>query len=119
MSQKTVRTAILVLGLITAFVHLVVLYIVLGGLDPKFILNGLGYLVLLWAFFANPGFVRSRRVLLNYVFIGYTVVTIAAWVIVIVPQFGITGDKLGLVTKLDEILLIAALAYDLRFESKA
>jgi hypothetical protein len=116
MSQRTVRTAILVLGLITAFVHLIVLnLVVMKTLDPKFTLNGLGYLALLWAFFANPGFVRSRRVLLHYVFIGFVVLTIAAY---FVWGNGL-ADPLGVATKVDEILLIAALAYDLRFEPKS
>jgi len=114
MSQRTVRMAILVLGLFTALVHLVVLNLTMGTLDPKFTLNGLGYLGLLWLFFANPGFVRGRRVLLHYAFIGFAVLTILAY---FVWGHGL-ADPLGVVTKLDEVLLIAALAYDLRFEPK-
>jgi hypothetical protein len=115
MNQKTVRNVILALGLITAFVHLVILnFVVMGHLDPKFTLNGLGYLALLWAFFANPSFVQGRRPLLHYVFIGYTVLTILAWFV-----YGKMGDPLGLLTKLDEVLLIAALVYNLRLEKPA
>jgi hypothetical protein len=115
MSQKTVRSAILVLALFTALVHLVVLnFIVMGHLDPKFTLNGLGYLAFLWAFFSNPSFVRSRRPLLHYAFIGYTVLTILAWF-----MWGSMSDRLAWVTVLDEVLLIAALVLDLRIEQKA
>lgn len=116
MSQKTVRAAILVLGLFTAIVHLVVLN--LGGqledINYLFILNGLGYFVLLAVFFTNPSFDRGRTPLLHYVFIAYAVATILAWVFLGRPY-----TSLGYVTKLDEFLLIVALIVDMRIEQKA
>jgi hypothetical protein len=116
MSQKTVRAAILVLGLFTAIVHLVVLN--LGGqledINYLFILNGLGYFVLLVVFFTNPHFDRGRTPLLHYIFIAYTAATILAWF-----ALGTLTDKLAWLTKLDEVLLIVALIVDLRIEQKA
>jgi hypothetical protein len=112
MNRSTLRAAILVLGLITAIVHLVVLNSLMGKLDPLFTLNGLGYLALLGAFFWNPSFVAGRRKLLSYGFIAYTAVTIVAWFIL-----GDMGDRVAWFTKLDELLLIVALAMNLRHES--
>ncbi len=119
MSQKTLRAAILVMGLFTGIVHLVVLtlrggFFPLSDLDYLFLLNGLGYLVLLFVFFTNPTFDRGRTPLLHYIFIGYTAATILAWF-----ALGTLTDKLAWVTKLDEVLLIVALIVDLRIEQKA
>ena len=120
MSQKTLRIVILVLGIITAIVHLVVLPI--RGLDPLqdidylFILNGLGYIVLLVVFFTNPTFDRGRTPLLHYAFMAYAVATILAYFAMGGPPY---DDKLAWVTKLDEVLLIAALFRDMRIEQKA
>ena len=119
MSQKTVRGAILILGLFTAIVHLVILpmlggFLPLHDLDYLFLLNGLGYIVLLVVLFTNPTFDRGRTPLLHYAFIGYTLATILAWF-----ALGDMSDKLAWVTKLDEVLLIVALILDMRIEQKA
>jgi Na+/melibiose symporter-like transporter len=112
MNRSTLRTAILILGLITANVHLVVLNSLMGKLDPLFTLNGLGYLALLGAFFLNPSIVAGRRRLLSYAFMAFTAVTILAWVFL-----GDMGDRLAWFTKADEVLLIIALAMNLRNEA--
>ena len=112
MNRSVLRIAILVLGLITAFVHLVLLNLSLGRIDILFTLNGLGYLALVGAFLVNPPSVAGRRRLLSYAFMGFAAVTIVAWVVL-----GDMGDRLAWVTKLDELLLIAALAMNLKNES--
>lgn len=111
--NRTARIAILAFGLITAFVHGVILNILIGHLDLLFTLNGLGYLTLLVLFFANPGFVQGRRRLLHYAFIAFTAATILAWF-----AMGDPSDRLAWVTKLDEVLLIVALIANLRGESR-
>jgi hypothetical protein len=111
MNRSTLRAAILVLGLITAFVHLVLLNVLMGKLDFLFTLNGLGYLAFLAVFFWNPSFISGRRRLLSYAFIAYTAATIVAWF-----AMGDMGDRVAWVTKLDEVLLIAALVMNLRHE---
>jgi len=74
------------------------------------ILNGIGYLVLLWATLAEPSFLEGSRDLVHYAFIGFTAVTIIAFF-----AFGSwRDDVLGWVTKADEVLLMVALALDLR-----
>ena len=119
MSQKSLRAAILVMGLFTGIVHLVILP-VLGGffplsdLDYLFLLNGLGYFVLLTVFFTNPQFDRGRTPLLHYAFIAYAFATILAWF-----ALGDMSDKLAWVTKLDEVLLIVTVVLDMRIEQKA
>jgi hypothetical protein len=112
MSRSSVRLAILVLGLITALVHLVVLNVSFvrenGAPDLLFTLNGLGYLGLLAAFFWKLPWISERRALLHYLFIGYAAITILAWVAMGARNF------VGYATKIDELLLIAALWSDLR-----
>lgn len=90
------RSLIIVLTLFTAIVHLVVLN--LGGLQPLFVLNGLGYLGLLGAWMW--GFPKGRERLVHYAFIAYTAVTIIAWAVM-----GTRGI-LGYSTKVVEVLLI-------------
>lgn len=118
MSQRTLRAAILVTGILTAIVHLIVLPIrgldALEDIDYLFILNGLGYIVLLIVFFTNPTFDRGRTPLLHYIFIAYTFATILAWF-----ALGSIDDKLAWLTKLDEVLLIVAVWLDMRAEQKA
>ncbi|MEX0788267.1 MAG: hypothetical protein WD040_05655 [Anaerolineales bacterium] len=115
MSRSTVRLAILVLGLITALVHLVVLNVTFvrdtGTPDLLFTLNGLGYLGLLAAFFGKLPWISDRRTVLHYLFIGYTAVTILAWAVMGARNF------IGYATKIDELLLIAALWMHLKSES--
>lgn len=114
MKRSTLRTVILVTGLITALVHLVLLNIGIiqenGRPDVLFTLNGLGYLALLAAYFFQPAFLSERSKLLHYAFIAYTGLTIVAWVLVGARDFT------GFATKLDELILVYALLAHLRAE---
>ena len=114
MNRSTLRAVIVVLGLITALVHLVVLNVLLmqdgQGFSLLFALNGLGYLALLAAFLWPVPFFATRRRLLHYLFMAYAAVTILAWI----PAG--SRDFVGYATKFDELLLIAALAMNLRNE---
>jgi hypothetical protein len=116
MGRQTYRTAILILGLFTAIVHLVVLNLLLIrsglGFSVPFTLNGLGYLTFLWVFFRRPAFLIGRRTLLHYAFMAFAAVTILAWVAI-----G-SRDFVGYITKLDEVLLIVALFLNLRAGSR-
>jgi hypothetical protein len=117
MNRPNPRTAIILLTLITALVHLY-LNINTGTFvfQPMFTLNALGYLALLVALLWPPAFVagmlKGREKLLHYVFIGYTAVTIVAY-------FAVNGAgsftyPLGLATKVVEALLIFSLWQHLR-----
>jgi ABC-type microcin C transport system permease subunit YejB len=103
----------LVLGLATALIHLY-LNVLLGKFDLLFTLNGLGYLGLLGAFSLDLPFFRDRKPLVIYALMGYTALTILAWVAV-----G-ARDALGFGTKAIEVLLILALfSYSRRGASPA
>ncbi|MCL5429204.1 MAG: hypothetical protein M1347_05295 [Chloroflexi bacterium] len=108
MSDKTIRLIIAVLGLYTAIVHLVILN--LDGLEPLFILNGLGYFALLGALlFRIPA---GQQRLLHYAYMAFALVTIIAYFVV----NGAEGfaSILGLSTKAVEVLLIVFLWLDLK-----
>ena len=122
MNRSTLRNLILIFGLFTAIIHLVVLNIQIraeeGSIDLLFTLNGLGYLVLLYAVLRTPSFLAGRENLVQYAFIAYTAVTIIAFLAIGDTGFG-GGEVnvLGWITKLDEILLIIALFQHLRAEA--
>ena len=99
MRHSTLHALIILTTMVTAIIHLVVLSYLLGEISPLFVLNGLGFLILLGAWYFTPGFLANQRTALHIVFILYTIVTIAAWVAI-----GDTGDALGIFTKLDEAL---------------
>jgi hypothetical protein len=109
MNRSSLRAIILVTGLITAVVHLVLLNIVMGKIDPLFTLNGLGYLALLAALFLNLPVVSKQQSLVHWAFMAFTAVTIVAWIVMGRPY-----TLLGYLTKLDELFLIAALYMHLR-----
>jgi len=96
-----IQIGIILLALITAIIHLT-----LSFPDPVFILNGLGYLGLTAALFLPISFLQSRRSLIRYILMGFTLVTILAWVAI-----GLR-IPLGYITKVIEIALLALLWLD-------
>lgn len=108
MNKSTLRIGIILFGLTTGVIHLY-LNILLGRFDPMFTLNGLGYLTLLGALFLPIGFLTGRNQLIHYVFIGYTLVTIVAWIIMGEKDITTTQGLIGYTDKAIEVLLVAAL----------
>ena len=99
------RTVITILTLFTAAVHL---YLGISQPDSTiFLLNGIGYLVLLFLTFWTPGFLKGQAGLIRWVFIGYAALTIIAFF----AQWGLGGfgDPIGITTKVVEFLLILGL----------
>ncbi len=100
-----VQIGIILLTLATAAIHFSLLFP-----DPIFIMNGLGYLALLAAYFLPLPIAKDNPRLVRWVFLGFTVVTIIAWAAI--------GDKswpagaLGYITKLIEIVLLVLLWND-------
>jgi len=93
-----IRIGVVVLTVITAIVHLSLLFP-----DPVFILNGLGYLTLLAALYLPiPQLVPYRRVV-RLTLIGYATLTILLWVAI--------GERslLGYFTTADEVALVILL----------
>jgi hypothetical protein len=118
-SMKSSQTAfgplqigILLLGLVTAIVHLVILNLLIynsqGHIDVLFTLNGLGYLALLAAYFLPIPIAQNNRGLVRWIFIGYTILTIVAWVAMGEPS------ALSYITKIVEVALVVLLWLDRR-----
>lgn len=100
-----VQIGIIVCALATALIHLY--EAVQPGEDLRnwFILNCIGYLVLLMAWFLPQLFAYHR--LINYVFIAYTAITVLMWFLI-----GLPSEPIGYVTKLIEVLLITLLVIE-------
>lgn len=103
-----------VLAIATAVIHIALALKALGVNDTTttvmFSLNGLGYLGLLAAYLLPLPVVSERHGLVRWVFMGFTAVTIVAWIAI--------GDKtlpaglLGYITKAIELVLLAMLWMD-------
>jgi len=109
-TQKTaqfgaLQIAIILLTVATAVIHLVlgVSILRIGG-PPMFILNGIGYLALLFALYLPQ--LRKYQNFTRWALIGYTAVTIVAWAVI--TGFDLTNPT-AIITKLIEIALIACL----------
>jgi hypothetical protein len=101
-----------VFTLITALIHL---FAGIRNADLLFILNGVGYLVFLYALLRPFAFLKGQESLVYYGFMAYTAVTILAWLV-------INGDftnPVGVVTKIVELLLIVVLWLHMRSPSAA
>jgi hypothetical protein len=102
------QIAIILLTVATAVIHLFLGISLLGmGGPPMFILNGIGYLVLLTALFLPQ--LRQYQNYTRWALIGFTAVTIVAWAVI--TGFDLT-NPLAIATKLIEIVLIVCLFLD-------
>ena len=97
----TMQIVIILLTLATAGIHLSLVFP-----SVMFILNGLGYLALLAAFFLPIPLFTKNHNLVRWAFIAYTLVTIIAWVFI--------GSKtpLGFTAKAIEVVLVVLLWLD-------
>jgi hypothetical protein len=114
---------IIILVLITAILHLAAAFdqiLFPHGPDPLFILNGLGYLGLLGAYFLPIPFFQQRRKLVWGALFAFTIVTIVAWLIIWVGFYVIRDgypffdhDSIyGVPSKIAEVILLALLWND-------
>lgn len=104
-SLSPAKIAIILLTIATAGIHFSLLFP-----DPIFILNGLGFLALLAAYFLPLPFARDNRSLVKWAFMGYTAVTILAWIAI--GEKSWPAGMMGYITKLIEVALIAMLWRD-------
>jgi|HigsolmetaAR201D_1030396.scaffolds.fasta_scaffold37222_2 hypothetical protein len=95
------QICIIILTLGTAFTH-----ISLNFPDPVFILNGVGYLGILYMLFAPN--MEPARPLIRQALMVYTLLTIVLWL-----AFGMRSP-LGYINKTNELLLLAALFLESR-----
>ena len=115
--------AIIILALITAVLHFAAALdkeLFAEGPDPLFILNGIGYLGLLGAYFLPISFFQQRHELVRRGFILYAIITIVAWLVIWVG-FSVIRDGIpffsrdsiyGVPSKICELLLIWLLSRD-------
>lgn len=114
---------IIVAMLITAALHILAALdkqLFPDGPDPLFLLNGLGYIGLLGAYFLPIPFFQQKHELVRKGIIGYAILTIAAWIFIWVIQYVIINhtpffshDSLyGVPSKIAEVLLIFMLRTD-------
>lgn len=100
--SSVVSMGIVLFALVTAGIHF---YLAMQSemVRVMFTLNALGYVGMLAAMYLNLPFVRRRRRLVRYAFIGYTLLTILLWVIM--------GERtpIAFVDKTAEVLLVALL----------
>lgn len=100
------QIGILVFGLATAFLHLY-LASKMGLFDP-IVLNGVGYIGLLGAYFLPIPFFQQRHKLVWWVLVGYTILTIILWAIMGDKNFvfGFSSAAIGYYAKAAELLLL-------------
>jgi hypothetical protein len=112
--------AIVLLVVFTALLHLAAAFdkaLFPDSPDPLFILNGLGFLGLLGAYFLPIKFFQDRHKLVWRVLFGYIILTIAAWIFIWVIQSVIIGGKpffdhdsiYGVPAKIAEVTLLGLL----------
>lgn len=114
---------IIITALITAVLHLAAAFDIKlfdHGPDPLFILNGIGYLGLLGAYFLPIGFFQQKHNLVRQGFILYAVITIIAWLVIWVGFYVIRDghsfldydSAYGIPSKIAEVALILLLRSD-------
>lgn len=109
MNRSTLRTLIIVLTIVTALVHLALGILGLTGgqggtLDILFVLNGIGYFVLLAGLFvSSTPVLGSNRTLAHYLMIAYAGLTFVLYFV-----FNGVSDigPAAIIAKLAELLLI-------------
>jgi hypothetical protein len=123
MKLNNVRYGIIVATLVTAVAHLLAAFdkiLFPDHVDPLFLLNGLGFLGLLGAYFLPISFFQQRHELVRKGLIAFAILTIAAWVFIWVIQYVIINgtpffshDSIyGIPAKIAEVILILLLRAD-------
>jgi hypothetical protein len=102
----------IVLTVITAAIHLFlgIRFISDGIFGILFVLNGIGFLVLLFLVLRPVSIFVGRDALLHYALVGFAAVTILAWLFV----NGDFTNVVGVATKVVELLLIVVTWLHLR-----
>ena len=96
MKLNSKQIGIVVLVIFTALLHLAAAFdkvLFPSSPDPLFILNGLGFLGLLGAYFLPIKFFQDRHKLVWQGLFGYIILTIAAWIFIWVIQYVSIGGE--------------------------
>jgi len=106
------KALIALLTAATGILHLLVGFNIVGGSGPTnwiLVLNGIGYLVLLWLFWTSSG---SRRSTIRWILLAYTLITFVGYFAINrADNFGF-DSPIGLIIKAIELLLIILLFLD-------
>jgi len=87
---------IIIAVLVTAVLHLLAAFdkiLFPGGADPLFLLNGLGYLGLLGAYFLPIPFFQQKHKPVWWTLFVYAILTIVAWIFIWVIQYVLIGGE--------------------------
>ncbi len=103
----SLQYGIIALTVITAVIHLG-LGLFFGAINPMFLLNGVGYLVLLAALYFIPQ-LAPQRSLIRWVLLAYTAVTFILYFVFNWPD---VWGPIGLIDKGVELVLIILLWLD-------
>lgn len=103
------KFSIIILTVATAIIHIGLAFYAMSLGGPPlvmFLLNGIGYLVLLAAYYLPLPIARDYPRLVRWAFIAFTAVTIIGWVAI--------GERnaIGYIDKLIEVVLIVLLLTD-------
>lgn len=108
-----VQFGIILLTIATALIHLLLAFVAPDPVfTPLFILNAIGYLVLLAGLFLPLPFASENRGLVRWALIGLAALTIIGWLAMGDKSW--PGGALGYLTKVIELALIALLLVDRR-----
>jgi hypothetical protein len=112
MSAGESRFGLLQIGIVILTVLTAVIHLFLGFRfsDTLFLINGVGYLVLLAALFLPLPFAKDHRGLVRWALIGFAALTIIAWLIIAEKAW--PQAALGYATKAIELVLIVLLLAD-------
>lgn len=103
------RIGIILLTLATAIIHLILAFTSGGFFLVAFLLNAIGYLVLLGALYLTPDFLAGQRSLVHWALLAFTAVTFVLYFVFNWPDI---WGTLGIVDKSIELLLIILLIAD-------
>ena len=106
---------IIIFTLATAFLHLSLFpyFSAQGRTIEPIVLNGLGYLGLLGAYFLPISFFQQRHTLVWWALVGYTVLTIVLWVLLGNKNFSTDISSMtGYYAKAAELVLLGFLWAD-------
>ncbi len=117
------QVGITLTSVITATLHLMAAFDTVlfpAGPDPLFILNGIGFLGLLGAFSLPIPFFQARHKMVRWALIGFSILTILAWIFIWVIQYVIIqgvpffsrDSWYGVPAKIAEVILLALLLTD-------
>lgn len=106
--MSATRLAVILLAAATAVIHFALMFP-----NIPFIMNGLGYVVLVGALYLPIPQLEGRSRLVRRALIGYTALTIAMWV-----AFG-ARTPIGFIDKAIELALVGVLVWDDRRQGGA